>query len=177
QARLGAHDRTLRAWGGGEVEKAHELEDIFLQRFVDAVHGGRCFVHGIPCGEHTATDVPAALITVRAFKDVKGEREWKLAGAVWYGIDVVMSPLPSPRLRPASESDIHDAIKAEYDDCDATGRKPPNVKEIGQPVQDRLRAKGRDASERRIQELAGDERYADRRRPAGKTVASERKRD
>src|SRR4051794_34969308 len=58
-ARLrGAFDVTLR-WvsGGPEAEEAHALEEIFLGRFVAAVHARRCSVRGCRRGELAATDV------------------------------------------------------------------------------------------------------------------------
>jgi len=175
QGRLRGYDSTFR-WvnGGREAEESFALEQIFLERFVAAVHAGRWFVRAVPRGELTASVVDPRLITVEAFKRIKGDQEWELAGTMLYGVDVVMGPPPSPEFRPASDLQIHDEIKAEYDDCEATGRKPPNVKQIGKPVQDRLRTKGLYATKTDIQKLAGDKRYTGLRRLPGKTVASER---
>ena len=53
-------------------------------------------------------------------------------------------------------------IAAEYDDCERTGRKPPNVNET-EGVKERLRKKGLSASGKQIRELMGDERYDGRR--------------
>jgi hypothetical protein len=53
----------------------------------------------------------------------------------------------------------HSAIREAYRWADASGAKPPNVKEIGDIVQRQLRAIGLDASKRRIGELAADSRY------------------
>jgi hypothetical protein len=179
-AQLRTYDGTLSwASGGPEVYESRALAQTFWDRFVAAVHAGHRRVCGIRHGKLTATNVDPRLITFDAFKRikrVKGEDQWELAGAMVYGVDVVMGPPPSPELRSAPDSRIHDEIDAEYTDCEKTGRKPPNVKEIGKPVQDRLHAKGLNASLSRIQELAGDQRYTARRRKAGKTVASERER-
>ena len=98
-----------------------------------------------------------------------------LAGTMWYEVDVDMGPSPRRKLGKASDSQIHAEIKAEYNDCVATGRKPPNLKEIGKQVQDRLRAKQLDASANHIQKLASDPRYDGLRRKPGKTVASEQR--
>jgi hypothetical protein len=77
-------------------------------------------------------------------------------------------------LRPAPAREIHKAIAAAYDRAEAADEKPPNLREIVPLVQAILRAGGYDASGRRIQENAGDDRHNNRRRKPGKTVASER---
>jgi hypothetical protein len=77
-------------------------------------------------------------------------------------------------LRPASKAAIHSAISAEYDEAASVGRKPPNLTEIAKPVQSRLLDKGFSASGRLIQELAGAEEHARRRRKPGRTLASEK---
>ena len=161
--------------GRPEVEEVHALEAIFLGRFVAAVHARRCSVRGFRRGELAATDVDPMLITVEAFRHIKGEQNWHLNGTTLFGVDVDMRPSPSRKLGNASDLQIHAEISAEYNDGLATGRKPPNVKEIGKLVQDRLRDKQLDASPRHIQELAGDPRYDGLRRKPGKTVASEQR--
>jgi hypothetical protein len=77
-------------------------------------------------------------------------------------------------LRPAPHREIHKAITAAYDQAEAADEKPPNLREIVPLVQAILRAGGYEASGRRIQENAGDDRHNNRRRKPGKTVASER---
>jgi len=81
----------------------------------------------------------------------------------------------SPRQsRPsASTAMINNAIRCEYDDVKAAGTKPPNIRELGTPVQLRLDRKGFHASKRRIQTLGQAEEFKLRRRPPGKTVKSE----
>jgi hypothetical protein len=172
----GSYDGLQRGWGTPEEAESVRLEHIFLERFVAAVHDGRCSVWGVPRGGSTATMIDPVLITVAAFKHIKGEQVWELAGSLWFGVHVVVGPPPISKLRPASDPQIHAEIKAEYDDCEATGRKPPNEKEIGAPVQERLRAKGRYASLNRIQKFARDPRYDGLRRKPGRMLASERKR-
>jgi hypothetical protein len=173
RARLSGYDSTLR-WvdGGPEVYEAHELENIFLERFVDAVRGGSFPLYGVPQGGTAVTPIPAVLITVDAFKDVRGGgREWKLAGTMWHAIDVVMGPPPGPELPPlrdATDDEVHAAIDAEYTACEQAGRPGWNLKEIRKPVQNRLRAKGLYATQDRIQQLAADKRYTGRRDPPGK---------
>jgi hypothetical protein len=172
----GGYDSAQRGGSGApEAAETVRLEEIFLERFAAAVHAGRCSVWGVPRGEPTATMIDPVLITVEAFKRTRGDQEWELAGAMWYGIDVIVGPPPISKLRPASEQQVHDAIKAEYEHCAAIDAKPPNVKEVREPVQSRLRAKGLDASLKHIQDLAGDKRYAGLRRKPGKTVASEQR--
>ncbi len=79
-------------------------------------------------------------------------------------------------LRPAPDTEIHKAMTRAYHEAAEAGRKPPNIKGIVAPVQTTLRAEGYEASGRRIQELSGEDRHKSRRRKAGKTVASERRR-
>jgi hypothetical protein len=78
-------------------------------------------------------------------------------------------------LRPVPDSMIHKTISEVYNDADRRGLKPPNVKEIVAPVQERLIATGYEASGLRIQQLAGSDRYKNRRRKPGATVASEKR--
>ena len=69
---------------------------------------------------------------------------------------------------------INNAIRSEYNDATAAGTKPPNLKELGAPVQRRLDRKGFHASKRRIQMLGEAEEFKLRRRPPGRTLQSER---
>ena len=139
-----------------------------------AVHARRCSVSRRAAWGVQATDVDPRLITVAAFKCIKGERMGPQRDHVVHGgCDV--GPPPSSRLRNANDLQIHYEIKAEYNDCIATGLKPPNLKETGKVVQDRLRTSKVDASASRIQELAGDPRYDGLRREPGKTLASEQR--
>jgi hypothetical protein len=78
-------------------------------------------------------------------------------------------------LKPAPEPKIDEAVGAEYDIAQQQGSKPPNVKEIVAPVQQRLRAQGLQASGRQIQQVADAEKYKDLRRKPGRTVASEKR--
>jgi hypothetical protein len=161
RARLrGGYDTTMR-WvnPGREVYEASALEEIFLTAFVAAVHAGRCSVWGVPRGESTTTMIDPVLITLAAFKGVRGNQQWELAGTVWFGVDVIVGPPPISKLRPASDREIHDAIKVHCEHCRATGQKIPNEKEIGEPVRTRLHGKGFDASLSQIQRLFKDPRY------------------
>jgi hypothetical protein len=96
-------------------------------------------------------------------ESIQQEAESAATGAVVYG------------LRKAPNREIHKAITAAYDQADAAGEKPPNLREIVPPVQAILRAQGYEASGRQIQESARGDPHNSRRRKAGKTVASERR--
>jgi hypothetical protein len=65
-------------------------------------------------------------------------------------------------------------MRCAYDAAEAAGMKPPNIKELPAAVQPFLQQKGFSASGRRIRELGDAEEFKKRRRPPGKTVASER---
>jgi hypothetical protein len=180
RVRLGdPYDSTLRGLRGS-VEYA--LETVFLERFVAAVQAGRCHVRGVPQGRVAVVNIPGELIAdVRAFGGVKGADIWELGGTLWHVVRVVLEPPPSaeqpptrPRLRSpspnipiATDEQIHHEIDAEYTDCENAGRPGWNLNEIRKPVQDRLCDKGLYATQKRIQQLAGDQKYASRRGPPG----------
>jgi hypothetical protein len=82
----------------------------------------------------------------------------------------MLDPPDTPELRKASEARIHRTIEEVYDYAKSQGMKPPNVTEIGKPVQTRLRREGLAATETHIEKLAGDERHKSRRLPAGSRV-------
>jgi hypothetical protein len=185
QARLtrGSYDGTQRGWSGGrEVQEAFALEEIFLERFAAAAQAGRYCMRGFRCGEFAATAIDPTRVTVEALKGLAGER-WELNGVTLYrvSVDAVTEPAPPPPSPPeredADESQVHDEIDAVYKHCKATDQEPPNLKEIGKLVQERLRAKGLYASQGDIRRLAGDKRYLgirhkpgprqQRRKPAG----------
>ena len=91
----------------------------------------------------------------------------------WHGVSVdrVTEARPSvaqsPELEDASDEEIHVEIDAVYKHCKATGQEPPNLKQIGKLVQERLRDKGLYASQGDIQKLAGDKRYSGIRHKPG----------
>jgi hypothetical protein len=68
---------------------------------------------------------------------------------------------------------IIEAIRCAYDAAEAARGKPPNIKELPAAVQPFLRQKGFSASGRHIGQLGDAEEFKMRRRPPGKTVASE----
>jgi hypothetical protein len=165
---------AMRWVNGSPAEgETYRLEQIILEAFVAAVRAGRYRVRGFRRGDLVAADIPVALITVKAFKSLKGD-EWLLGGDTWHGVSVdrVMEepgpPPPSPpELEDASDEEIHVEIDAIYKDCIETGRKRPNSKEIGKPVQERLRTKRLCAPLRRIQPLVLDKRYVGIRPKSG----------
>jgi len=79
-------------------------------------------------------------------------------------------------LRRATTVEIDYAITAVYHDAEADRVKPPNLKELVPLVKSKLRTDYRDATYQRIQECAGTDSHRRRRRPAGRTVASDRRR-
>jgi hypothetical protein len=79
------------------------------------------------------------------------------------------------KLKPAPSRTVIEAIGCAYDAAEAAGRKPPNTKELPAAVQPFLQQKGFTASGRHIRELGDADEFKRRRRPPGKTIASERR--
>jgi hypothetical protein len=102
--------------------------------------------------------VPAPL-----FKTDAGEDVVEINAA-----DLSESPKAGPVLTKTPSSVIHQEITAIYDEADAAGAKPPNIKELPDQVLPRLRTKGFGTSKSRIMDLGGDDRHASRRGPVGK---------
>ena len=93
------------------------------------------------------------------------------------GREVPPAPVASEdELKKASNSKINAEIRAAYDDAERTRQKPPNLVEIVEPVQARLRDQGFKASSAQIQALAEAEEHKKRRRKPGATLASEKRR-
>jgi hypothetical protein len=90
------------------------------------------------------------------------------------GLDKLGKAEADPALQRTSVEKIRKAIAAAYDEADQKGEKPPNVVELPAIVNARLVKEGTKAPTRQIQQLASD--FKDRRRKAGRTVASERSR-
>jgi transposase len=86
------------------------------------------------------------------------------------------APEVKGKLRPAPDFLIHKMISEVYSDTERAGLKPPNLKEIAAPVQEKLSAKGHEASARRIQKVAEADEHKSRRRKPGTTVTSEKRR-
>jgi hypothetical protein len=80
------------------------------------------------------------------------------------------------QLKPASEAAIKEGIRRVYDIADNEGKKPPNINEVAKPVQARLGEIGYTASAAQIKKIAERPEFKNRRRPAGKTVKSEKHR-
>jgi hypothetical protein len=80
----------------------------------------------------------------------------------------VSRQLGATQFRQASRAQIHRTITAIYNEYDAADRKPPNVREVGSVVRDRLHGHNITASLRHIEKLAGDSMHKARRLPSGK---------
>src|SRR5262245_55622949 len=85
-------------------------------------------------------------------------------------------PSRSPEeLNPAPDAITNQAITDAYDAAEKAGTKPPNINELPAAVHPLLEQKAFRASGRHIKELGGAPEFKRRRRPPGKTVASERR--
>jgi hypothetical protein len=82
---------------------------------------------------------------------------------------------PQGQPAPAPMAMIIEEIRSAYDRAEATGEKPPNVKEISPVVQHGLRQNGHRASRRQIEKLAEAEEFKCRRWPPGKRQSEPRK--
>jgi hypothetical protein len=80
------------------------------------------------------------------------------------------------KLKAAPERIVIEAIRCAYDAAAAAGMKPPNTKQLPAAVQPFLQQKGFSTSGRHIRKLGDAEEFKRRRRPPGKTLASERRR-
>jgi hypothetical protein len=145
-------------------------------------------VRGIPRGKTLPIDIDAQLIREPDWRCIS-ENELRLKTsstrdfepADFWSVTINWSVLDEfgrdrwpdmwPVLKPASPKEIKRAIKAVYDVADAAGEKPPNIREIIDPVKAWLKMKGYSASNRQIQNLAKP--FKARRRPQGKTLRSE----
>ena len=81
----------------------------------------------------------------------------------------------SIKLRPAGDRVIADEIRHVYEKARIKGTKPPNINEVAEPVQARLREIGQTASAAKIRLIAEYPEFKNRRRPPGKTVWSEKR--
>lgn len=75
-------------------------------------------------------------------------------------------------LRGASDKEIICAITAVYNELEKAGRKPPNVKELLKPVQEKLRASNLEATQGRIGAHSEAPQFKDRRWKRGRKRAS-----
>jgi len=80
---------------------------------------------------------------------------------------------PTLSLKVASTRRIHEAIRAVNDDAENNGNPAPNINTLATEVQRRLRSEGYSATVRTIRRVAQHPEHAGRRRPRGKTLASE----
>jgi hypothetical protein len=98
-------------------------------------------------------------------------------GTAWYDRprDLSEPSRSTEELKPASEAMTKEEMRSVCNAEQAAGRKEPNVKELSAAVQPLLQRKGYRASRRWIEKLAEAPEFKRRRRPPGKTVASERR--
>jgi hypothetical protein len=82
---------------------------------------------------------------------------------------------PTLSLKVASTRRIDETIRAVNDDAENNGNPAPNINKLAAEVQLRLRSEGYSAIIRTIRRVAQDPEHAGRRRPRGKTLASERR--
>jgi hypothetical protein len=78
--------------------------------------------------------------------------------------------LPSP-----NDAKIRDEVRATYDEAERSGSKPPNTAELGKLVSNSLKTKGYFVAQHRASAIGDEAEFLGRRRPVGKTIASERK--
>jgi hypothetical protein len=93
------------------------------------------------------------------------------AGCVetWPHLAPLLTPVrAAARLSKAKASVIRDEIRNVYDECQKNGTKPPNIKELAEPVEVRLRARGYMATAKRTMEIGKEKEFAERRGQQGK---------
>jgi hypothetical protein len=83
--------------------------------------------------------------------------------------------MASINLRPAQDRVIVDEIRRVYDRAHIKRTKPPNINEVVEPVQARLREMGQTASAAQIKKIGEKPEFKNRRRPPGKTLRSEKR--
>jgi hypothetical protein len=130
-----------------------------------------------PCAE-PITDLlkPATLLNAKGlYVDLAIlEKDWqRLCDTAMISLGLHAEATCENELKPPSDSDdglrhatdprIHKAITAVYDEAETAGEKPPNIKEIADPVLKKLRADGYEASLTHVRLLADEERHARRR--------------
>jgi hypothetical protein len=184
---VGVDDKRRRDLRMAAIEFLGGSEMIF-EALVAAYECGR--IKHVLAVWHEKPPTDTTLLRFRRDDVLKVISELGAAGVVigmlmaeWERRDADQKSAPEPTLskcgptqRQASETEIHKAIAEVYADAAKNDLKPPNVREIGEPVLARLLKCGLSASGNRIMGLAGDSRYGGIRRKPGTTVASERKR-
>ena len=79
---------------------------------------------------------------------------------------------PKDQLKSAPDAEVRRAITAAYNKAEATGEKPPNIKELHKHVVPLLESKGYSASDRSVQKIGEEHQFKSRRLPPGKTLKS-----
>lgn len=163
------------------LEKLWGIPRSFVEEIVrNVIEGGRVEVRAVPQYQYIPQIVTGRVRmvpnTLYAWGYEQLELNWK--DLLRDGRKLIPSYLsvvnPTSIFRKAPEAEIKEAIRAVYDLARSNKQKPPNIKEIIEPVQNALRCKGFDTSGKHIQELAGAEEFKKQRRKPGTTVKSER---
>jgi hypothetical protein len=94
---------------------------------------------------------------------------------VWVELRRMLAASSSQKLREAPRELVDREIAAVYDEAEAAGRKPPNIKELPKAVLARLKSNGFHSSQALISELGRSSKHASRRRQPGITLSSERR--
>ena len=81
----------------------------------------------------------------------------------------------SPKLKQASDRMITDEVRRAYDIADKEKKKPPNINELAKLVKAALKEREHKASRSQIQKIGNCPEFEGCRRPAGKTLKSERR--
>jgi hypothetical protein len=99
------------------------------------------------------------------------------AGTAWYDRprDVREPSRSQVKLRQARDWIVIEAIRCVYNTAEAAGMKPPNINELPAAVQPILQQQGYYSSGLHIKQLGDREEFKPRRRPPGRTVASEQR--
>jgi hypothetical protein len=106
-------------------------------------------------------------------KLVINERQWRELGK----LPAVPAPPPETRsqLRVATDDEIRIVMRAIYDEAEARNEKAPNIKQIISPVRRRLEDGGRYAERTRVDDIAGENEFENRRPRPGPTQKSKTK--
>jgi hypothetical protein len=161
---------TAKRWRISETEAADQLFEACRDGRVRSRFPATPLAEAIPVALWDHANPTGA--TARILSVLVNRRDLE---AWWQTVEEEPNGGSVAALKPASERRIHAAISRAYDEAEAAGSKPPNLKEIAAPVKATLNRAGYEASGGLIQKLAGDSRHAERRRAPGKTLASEKR--
>jgi len=170
--------RTTRRYEAMHEATAFVWRELMLPTFDRAVSLGAAILYARPqTASANFEQLPADLWPLLNVVDWNKGAAVGPNGCQYWSIHVefvTITDSSTKSLRQAPRSVIHKAIKAAYDNAEADGSKPPNIKELPAVVRPLLEAKGYNASGKLIMLLGSAEQHARRRRPPVKTVRSER---